>query len=290
MQDGHECDVCGKRSAASLRVHGYRYLVCRACDFAFLPAQSCISFTTQALFDDGYFHGGGAGYGDYSAEARLLRERGRRYGRLLLRKAGPLRVLDAGCASGHVLAGLIDAGHSGVGLEPNATMAAEARFTLRLDVINGTLETLEAAEPYDCVTMIQLVDHLLDLRRAFANAARATKFSGWWFFEFGNRASLTARLMRGAWHEYAPPTVMRAFSLGSLTRLCAEYGFELHAHGRAGRTIFASHAKSLLRYKAADGPFVRLLSHCIGWIPDGISLPYALDDTCWALFRRTGNE
>ncbi len=285
--EAYACDICALPTAHWFEVHGFQYYECRACDYAFLPPPVRERQTTETLFDEAYFSGGGAGYADYAAESALLRKHGRDYGKILRRRCGPLRLLDVGCAAGFVLSGLLDAGHRGAGLEPSASMARTARQDLGLDVETGTLEEYISPNPFECLTMIQLVDHLLDVRRALERAANATASEGYWLFEFGNRASVTARLLREGWHEYAPPSVLRVFSLHGLTRLCAQYGFSLQAHGRPRKVLLAGHAKSLLRFKAADSRAAGLLSRLVSLLPDGVSIPYPGDDTCWALFRRS---
>jgi hypothetical protein len=98
------------------------------------------------VYGDAYFRNGGAGYPDYLSESDLLRARGRRYGGLVARHVPPGRLLDVGAAAGCVLRGFTDAGWSGVGIEPNAAMAAYARTGLGVDVQQAMIETWQPAE------------------------------------------------------------------------------------------------------------------------------------------------
>jgi hypothetical protein len=97
---------------------------------------------------------------------------------------------------------------------------------------------------------------------------------------------LTARVLASAWHEYAPPSVRRVFSLNALRRLVGEYGFALHAWGRPAKYVRADHALSLLRYKA-NAPFARAVVSLVARaVPADATLQYPGDDIVWALFRK----
>jgi 2-polyprenyl-3-methyl-5-hydroxy-6-metoxy-1,4-benzoquinol methylase len=109
----------------------------------------------------------------------LLRSHGTRYGRLLAR-VGARRVLDVGAAAGFIMRGMIEAGRSAVGIEPNASMAAYAVRELGLDVRATTLERFDTGDQFDAVAMLQVVDHVEDIRLSFerVSAVRRPSASG----------------------------------------------------------------------------------------------------------------
>ena len=279
------CVICNRSATASFVVHQYRFFECSGCDFAFIDPASAASYRSRSIFDDGYFHGGGAGYTNYLDEAALLQEHGDRYGALLA-KAGARSVLDVGAAAGFILAGMQRAGCTGIGIEPNASMAAFARRQLGLDVRETTLEQFDSTQRFDAVALVQVVDHLEDVQRSFERVATLTRPGGLCLVEFGNRASLTARVLGTAWHEYAPPSVQRVFSLRALRRLLGAHGFALHSSGHPKKYLRADHALSLLRYKSVawlgDGVFANVAAV----IPPGTKLRYVGNDITWALFAR----
>jgi hypothetical protein len=139
LQSEAHCDICARIATSSFSVHGYLFFSCAACDFAFLDPTVASLLSGETIFGDEYFRGGGAGYTDYFDEADLLRSHGRRYGRLLAR-VGARHVLDVGAAAGFIMRGMIEAGCSAVGIEPNASMPAYAVRELNLDVRTTTLE------------------------------------------------------------------------------------------------------------------------------------------------------
>jgi SAM-dependent methyltransferase len=239
------------------------------------------------VYGDDYFRGGGAGYPDYLAEERLLVEHGRRYGRLLARHTVPGVVLDVGAAAGFILQGLVESGWQGMGVEPNAAMAAHAR-SRGLDVRAGSLETLEVALRFDLVSWIQVVAHLVDPRAAFLKAAALTRPGGYWLLETWDRESLAARAAGRRWHEYCPPSVLHWFTREGLRRLGADCGMREVARGRPAKWIESGHAVSLLRHKLAPHPGGRWAGAALRAVPRGLRFPYPGDDIFWMLLRKEG--
>lgn len=280
------CVICYGATQRLFERNGFWIHVCAACGHRAAEITATTSHV-ERVYGDSYFQGGGAGYPDYHAEARILRQRGRWYARLLRRYRPTGRVLDVGAAAGFVLQGLVDRGWSGRGVEANARMAAFARDSLGLDVVTGTLERLPVAEEHDLVSMIQVVSHFVDPRKALEAAARHTVPGGHWLIETWNRESRTARLFGRRWHEYSPPSVLHWFSPHGLRRLAAEIGFREIARGRPPKWVGAAHAKSLLRSSLDASRGNRLITVAAGLIPDRVSIPYPGDDLFWALFEKT---
>lgn len=278
------CEVCLRRSVAWQNVAGYEIRLCRHCDHNTVAISIDADEFVDETYCDSYFTGGGAGYEDYIRESRYLRHQGRRYARLL-RKYGVERVLDIGAAAGFFVAGLADEGVSGVGLEPNAGMVEMGRLR-GLDIRAGTAEGMRRDEQFDAVLMVQVIAHFFDLHRALGNAAAVTRARGFWLVETWDRGSWTARLLGKGWHEYSPPSVLRMFSVGSLRKVAAAYGFELVAKGRPRKVITVAHAHSLLEYKARDSNVMRVLAFLTRLLPQGAALPYPFDDVRWLLFRK----
>jgi hypothetical protein len=74
-------------------------------------------------------------------------------------------------------------------------MAAYAVRELGLDVRATTLERFGTDDQFDAVAMLQVVDDVEDIRLSFERISALTKAGGWCLIEFGNRASLTARIL-----------------------------------------------------------------------------------------------
>ncbi len=282
-----KCVICCGSCEPCLQKHGYWINECRDCGHRAADLGAVDGATHVAtIYDDAYFVGGGDGYPDYVAEAKLLRAHGQRYGDLLARYMKPGLLLDVGAAAGFLLQGFSDRGWQGMGLEPNARMVAHGRDQLQLPLVTGTLETFDHATEFDLIAMIQVIAHFHDLHGALARAAALTKPNGYWLIESWNRASLPARLLGSAWHEYSPPSVLHWFSPADLIRLAATYGLRPVANGRPEKWLNAGHAASLLRYKMQQWPGAALLDRAMGLVPPTAALPYPALDLFWLLLQK----
>ena len=283
---GISCPLCAAEGRICFEAHGYPIRDCRACGHRWAELESAEGHV-GSVYGDAYFESGGAGYPDYLGEGPLLREHGRRYAGLVSAHAAPGTMLDVGCAAGFILRGFCDAGWTGVGVEPNAAMARFGRETLGVEIAASTFEDYEDDRRFDLVTMIQVLPHFVDPRRAVAAAAGLTKPHGLVLVETWDRRSWTARLMGRHWHEYSPPSVLHWFSRAGVRALAGELGLVEIARGRPPKRLAASHAKSLIRHKFSESKLKPLIDLPLALVPERLTLPYPLDDVFWALFRRS---
>lgn len=285
----YACEVCSGTSEPWLTVQGFAFQRCVRCSYIFVPLNRSMEHV-QSVYGDRYFTHGGAGYPDYVAEGRLLREHAGRYAALVSRYAKPGVLLDVGAAAGFLLREFIDRGWSGTGLDPNASMAAYATARLGVQVKVGTLEDSEfnQTQNVDLVTMIQVIMHLYDVRRGLESATRRIRPGGYLLIETPNAASLTARLLGKYWQEYSPPSVLRIFTPDNLRQLLSGYGFVPVASGRPRKVVSGAHARSFLKYKAGEwtGFPRRMLTLISQIIPPGLRFRYHAEDLFWALYRK----
>jgi SAM-dependent methyltransferase len=277
------CVICFQGTRRLFMRHGYWILSCKGCGHR----QTEIRLSrdqVDRIYDDHYFSGGGDGYPNYLSEAAILRRHGQYYGRLLSTYMPAGTALDVGAAAGFILQGLQDAGWKGTGLEPNKDMVERAT-ELGLEVHRGTLEEFESADRFDLITMIQVVPHFAEVRKALEVAATITAPSGFWLIETWNRDSLVARLLGKQWHEYSPPSTINYFSPSGLRALAAQFGFRQVASGRPQKRISGLHAKSLLKYKLDHSPLERIFPAVAACFPDRLSIPYPAVDLTWSLFQ-----
>jgi hypothetical protein len=276
-----DCPVCANATRRLFEVRGYWLRHCNSCRhrlFELIPRPD----HAQSVYGDSYFDGGGAGYADYLAEADLLIRRGARYAALAARHAEPGTMLDVGAAAGFLAEGFRCAGWRPEGVEPNARMASLANSRYGIAMHTGTLETLRASRTYDLVTMIQVVAHFHDLRRAAQVTSQLTRSGGLWLVETWDSASLSARLFGKYWHEYNPPSVLHCFSKASLARMAEQVDFRAIADGRMLKRIAWGHARSLLSHQLGSPAVDRIL----GAVPGHFTLPYPSEDLFWMLFRK----
>jgi SAM-dependent methyltransferase len=199
----------------------------------------------------------------------------------------PGLVLDIGSAAGFILKGFQERGWSGCGIEPNPRMAEYASTQLGLDVEVGTLEQFQSSERYDLISMIQVVAHFYDLRKALQVAMEITRPAGFWLVETWDRESLMARVLGKHWHEYSPPSVLHWFSPEGLKRLAGQFGFSEVARGRPSKRLNGAHVKSLLGYKLQSSRLGELTAGLLDVIPDHLAIPYPAYDLFWILFQKS---
>jgi hypothetical protein len=167
-------------------------------------------------------------------------------------------------------------------------MVAFGRRYLNVPMVEGTLEDYPSkSEEFDAITMIQVIAHFFDVKRALGVAASLTRLGGLWLIETWNRDSLTARLLGRYWHEYSPPSVRNIFSLRGLDAFVAGYGFQPLARGRPKKYILGEHLKSLLAHKAVESSLSRAALSFARLIPDDARVAYPADDLFWRLYRKT---
>jgi 2-polyprenyl-3-methyl-5-hydroxy-6-metoxy-1,4-benzoquinol methylase len=279
------CPIENSVTQPKFNKDGFQIRDCPVCHHQFVDLIASQEHVTQ-VYGDFYFTGGGAGYTNYLGESNIIIDHGRRYGKLLEKYMKPGRVLDVGAAAGFILKGLIEHGWDGLGLEPNASMVEYGRRQTGVNIEVSTLEQFRSDERFDLVTMIQVLPHYYDLKRALKVADNLTKSSGYWLIETWNKDSFTARVMGKYWHEYSPPSVLHFFSPKTLQLLVRQYGFEEVARGRPVKKISGSHAKSLLNYTLPSSTFGKLLGKLVDRLPDGLTLPYPSFDLFWVLYRK----
>lgn len=276
------CPTCGTRTKFVFAKDGFSILHCPACGnrtTAGLFDQAHVA----SVYDDRYFFGGGAGYEDYLSEADLLRDQGGRYGDLLAGYAPLGRLLDVGCAAGFIQAGLQDAGWTTLGLDPNQTMVSHARDTMGLNALHGTLENIPDYEPFDAISLIQVIGHFHNLAQAIHTVSTLTRPGGVCLIEYWRRDSVFARAFGKYWHEYSPPSVLHWFSRAGLDELMRRNAFTPIQNGRPKKFISAGHAASLLEHVLGN----KLLATPLRGLPKDLKVRYPAFDLEWRLYRRT---
>ncbi|MCJ7582293.1 MAG: class I SAM-dependent methyltransferase [Candidatus Aminicenantes bacterium] len=283
------CPVCHSSSHPIFQKHSHWIHSCESCKHRFTETPFNAEHITH-VYNDDYFHGGKAGYPDYLRESKILYARGQYYADLIKPYSSPGSILDVGAAAGFILKGFIDSGWNGTGLEPNSTMVEYARNRLSLEMEMGSLEEYHTSQIFDLVTMIQVVPHFYDIRKAFATTARITRNNGFWLIETWDKDSLLAKLLGKRWHEYSPPSVLHWFSKKTLTLLANQFGFRLIARGRPQKKINGAHAKSLLMHKDSGEKKKKIRDIMINKIPDEKVFPYPAFDLFWILFQKNGRS
>lgn len=280
-----KCPVCQKDTQRVFQKYGYWIRGCQSCDYRFAELKNAKDHV-DTVYGDNYFFGDADGYSDYFKEEETITDHGRRYCKLLRKYMNPGEVLDVGSAAGFILRGFQDCGWKGKGIEPNLKLADFSRTHFNIEVENIALEEFRDGRQYDLISMIQVIAHFYDLRKALHVAAEHTKPSGYWLVETWDRTSFIARIFGKHWHEYSPPSVLHWFSLDGLRRLAKQYNFTEIAHGRPSKRLSGRHFKSVMSYILRDKPLSRPIRPLFKLVPDALTLPYPALDLFWILFKK----
>ena len=227
------CVLCGGATfKRRLCCEGFAYVSCRRCGLVQINPQP-----EQAEVARRYQEGSGAAYLSYelaneAAFLRLqelaLRDAGFEELETALRrdKAAPPRVLDAGCATGALLAKLRDRGWAcaGVDLSPAAEYARTERG---LDVRQASLEESRFPDSsFDLVLASHLIEHLNDPAAFVREAYRVLAPEGRFVVTTPNIAGFQARLFGSRWRS-AIFDHLYLFSAKTLSALLRQSGFDI---------------------------------------------------------------
>ena len=178
------CNICGSNEFQPFadRSDGIPVIVCRRCGHgvvAYLPGP------VEAFYEDDYFSSpkdASTGYVDYPYTA----EHGVAWAAALAQLLLPSgRILDIGCADGHLLRKFGTA-YERFGIEPNARAAKECRHhgitVVASDLLDPNLQR-DHEQRFDLALAIAVLEHITDFKRAVQAAMALLDGEGLMLFE-----------------------------------------------------------------------------------------------------------
>ena len=137
------------------------------------------------------------------------------------------RMLDVGCFTGDLIDVLMSRGADAYGLElqAEAVQIAQQRMPGRVfqaDVHGSTFP----AGPYDTITMMGLIEHVVDPVNFIRRARSLLRPSGRLLLQTPDASSLLARTMRSHWPPLAPIEHIHLFTRNSMRKLLHNFGFK----------------------------------------------------------------
>ena len=136
------------------------------------------------------------------------------------------RMLEVGAGGGFFLKAAERAGWDCEGIEVSATAADFARTRLQLDVRQGSAEEIPyQSATVDLAVLFEVIEHLLDPRRALQSVWRAIKPGGRILLSTPNFNALSRRALGRQWAVISPAEHLYYFTESSLARLLVRAGF-----------------------------------------------------------------
>lgn len=175
---------------------------------------------------------------DYLADRALIDAKFDRVLGHLRRYVAPGRLLDVGAGPGFLVARAGARGWDAVGVDLNAWAAEHARTELGVDVRHGRLgDDLFGDEPFDAITMMDLVEHVADPDELLDEASRRTRAGGAITLLTPDAGAPISRLLGRRWPEVRRPGEhVVLFSVEGLAQALARHGFTAsgwHSIGKA---------------------------------------------------------
>lgn len=151
------------------------------------------------------------------------------------------RLLDVGCACGFLLVAARERGYEAQGVEVSRWAVEFGQRTLGLDIRRGELCELRLpAASFDVVTMVDVIEHLIDPRAVVAEVRRLLRPGGRIVLVTPDLGSLVARLTGPRWYGLLDDHYFY-FSRDTLRRFLESEGFAVEQVRAFGRRFPLDH-------------------------------------------------
>jgi len=218
------CILCSSQKISFLYFKFGRFIVkCKKCGLVFAfphPSEEEILGRYESpLFFNEYLKNFHATYKEYDF---LFIEK---HFRIFLDLLGKIyfpgaKLLDVGCGPAFFLKAAIEEGWKGEGVEVSNLAANYAENIVKVPVHRGSLESLSIAdESYDLITMLDLLEHLLNPLETLQIAYRLLKKGGHIFACTPDYHSLSRFCLRKSWAVLSPGEHLFYFTSKSLSYL-----------------------------------------------------------------------
>lgn len=140
------------------------------------------------------------------------------------------RLLDVGCGSGVFLRRWKNLGWDVHGVEMDPAAVSVARKVSQSDnVVMGTVDDLDSNEQYDVITLIHVIEHLLDPLETLEKCRNLLKPGGKLILSTPNAGSLGARILKRNWRGWEPPRHIYVYNPKTLTKIARKAGYKIES-------------------------------------------------------------
>jgi 2-polyprenyl-3-methyl-5-hydroxy-6-metoxy-1,4-benzoquinol methylase len=194
-------------------------------------------------------------------------------------------LLDVGAATGFFISLARQHGFEARGIEISAYAAQQARQR-DLAVTTGTLADLPISDPFDVVTMLDVIEHVPDPRQEVLRARDLLQKHGVLAINTPDASSLHARLMGRRWHQILPPEHLYYFNRVALRALLEEAGFEVINVSTVGKRFTLQYIFKTLYVWQRIALWRRLSQLCSKGPLSRLALPINLHDNMFVIARK----
>ncbi len=238
------------------------------------------------VYDKSYFEGAeqGFGYVNYDEDKEPMVPTFHKYLRKIRKELGGAgRLLDVGAATGFFVELAQKDGFKAEGIEISDHAASLGRKKGRA-VKTGFLS--DVVGEFDCITMLDVIEHVLDPKQELMSAAARLRSGGILIVNTPDSGSLLARTLGLKWHHVGPPEHLYYFNRSNLRTLLEKAGFTLVEETTIGKSFTIKYIlKTLHRATGLSlfGHLAKLFTHS----PlSRISLPLNLYDNMFIVARK----
>lgn len=236
-----DCNLCGSNSTKPLmQINGFKIVKCKNCSLVYVnPRLKPVSL--HKVYNKNYYRNpafNGAksslcGYMEYLQEKDFIVATFKKRLEQIENYFRNGRLLDVGCAYGFFLELAKKNGWQVQGLEISEAAYRYAKNSLKLPVLNKTLEDAKFKnESFDAVTLFDVIEHLPNPKATIKEARRILKPNGLIVITTPNIGSAAAKILGRNWEEvkrvrehiyfFSKPTLKRLLELNNFKVLRTE--------------------------------------------------------------------
>lgn len=224
-----KCYLCKSSLTPFLFKNNYQILKCGNCGLLQTDLKRDYATFVKEYYGKGYFSGDPnfCAYDEYDRDKSfILLNLRKMLGRIEKYKTGG-KLLDAGCAMGHLIDFASENGWNSYGFDPSGYALSHVPKRLQNKVKEGTIDTVSyKPKSFDVITLLDVAEHLNDPIKNFKKIRGFLKDSGYIIIATGDIDSLAARIFGKRWTFYNPPQHLFFYSKKTLSEVLNQSGFE----------------------------------------------------------------
>ncbi|MDZ4361740.1 MAG: class I SAM-dependent methyltransferase, partial [Variovorax sp.] len=193
------------------------------------------------------------------------------------------RLLDVGAATGYFVGLAKEAGYDAEGVDISAYAAALGRAK-GLSIRAGVIDDIH--EEFDCITMLDLIEHVPDPRSVVKKAASLLRGGGVLIINAPDAGSALARVLGARWHLISPPEHLYYFNRTNIQRLLEEEGFQVVRMTTIGKWFTFKYIFKVLSRSTHIGLFQKISSLFSRPFLARYSIPLNLHDNVFVIARK----